>query len=117
MKLVPGYEYRLNLALDTRVALEAVLIQRLGQQPKTRQQEWVRRLLILGFREECKSLRQTVDPTIRLATGTGFAHWLTQEPGVTDVAAEKPTQLVVPVGLAHHKPLAALQKVLGEKVA
>ena len=117
MKLVPAYEYQLHLALDFRVALEAVLIQRLRQQPKTRHQEWLRRLLLLGFREECKSLQQTADQTIRPASGTAFAHWLTQESRANEVAADKPKQNVVAVGLAHQKPLAALQKVLGEKVA
>jgi hypothetical protein len=116
MKLVPGYEYQLHLALDFRVALEAVLIQRLRQQPETRHQEWLRRLLVLGFREECKSLRQTADQTIRPASGTAFAQWLTQEPEVNDVIADKPTQTVVTLGPAQHKPLAALQKVLGEQV-
>ena len=117
MKLVPGYEYQLQFALDFRVALEAVLIQRLRQQPKTRHQEWLRRLLVLGFREECRSLQQSVGQTIRPASGTAFAHWLTQESRANEVAADKPKQTVVSVGPAHHKPLAALQKVLGENVA
>ena len=117
MKLVLGYEYQLHLALDFRVALEAVLIQRLRQQPKSRHQEWLRRLLVLGFREECKSLQQSVGQTVRPASGTAFAHWLTQESKVTEVAADMPKQNVLTVGPAQHKPLAALQKVLGEKVA
>jgi len=116
MKLVPG-EYQLNFTLDLRVALEAVLIQRLRQQPKTRQQEWLRRLLVLGFRDECRSLQQTSGPTTRPTSGTAFAHWLTQDSRANETAAERPIQSAVPVGLPHHKPLAALQKVLGEKVA
>ena len=117
MKLVPGYEYQLHFALDFRVALEAVLIQRLRQQPKTRHQEWLRRLLVLGFRQECQSLQQAADQTIRPAAGTALTHWLTQESRANEVAADKPKQKVVAGGLAHQKPLAALQKVLGEKVA
>ena len=92
MKLVPGYEYQLHLALDFRVALEAVLIQRLRQQPETRHQEWLRRLLVLGFREECKSLQQSV--TVGPASGSAFAHWLTHESGVNEITAERPIQNV-----------------------
>jgi len=120
VKLVPGYEYQLDLSLDLRVSLEAVLIQRLRQQPKTRHQEWLRRLLVLGFREECKSLQQTVGQTIRPASDTGFANWLTQEPkasSANEVVTEKPKQSAVAVGLVNQKPLAALQKVLEEQVA
>lgn len=117
MKLVPGYEYRLNFALDIRVALEAVLVQRLKQQPTTRQHEWLRRLLVLGFREECKTLQQSVDKTVRAAPAGAPVHRLVQEAKLDDVRADKPNRTVVPAGPAHHKPLAALRKVLGEKVA
>ena len=116
MKLVPGYEYQLTLVLDFRVALEAVLIQRLKQQPKSRQQEWLRRLLVLGFREECSSLRQAHGPTPRPAASTA-APWLAHADRANETVASAPIQRVKALDAAHHKPLAALQKVLGEKVA
>lgn len=117
MKLVPAYQCQLNLVLDFRVALEAVLIQRLGQQPKKSQQEWLRRLLVLGFREECQCLRHTAEQATRPTSGAGFADWLTQETRVNEVVALSPVQKVETLGCSHQKPLAALQKVLGEKVA
>ena len=114
MKLVPGYEYQLNLVLDFRVALEAVLIQRLKQQPKSRQQEWLRRLLVLGFREECSSLQQASGTTARSAVST-ITHELTHDDRADKVVETAPS--VPAVKSAHQKPLAVLQKVLGEKVA
>ncbi len=114
MKLVPGYEYQLSLVLDSRVALEAVLIQRLKQQPKSRQQEWLRRLLVQGFREECSSLRQAAGMTTRPAVST-ITRELTHDDTEEDVVDTAPS--VTTIKPAHEKPLAILQKVLGEKVA
>jgi len=116
MKLVPGYEYQLNLVLDFRVALEAVLIQRLKQQPKSRQQEWLRRLLVLGFREECSSLQQASCSTTRPAASTA-ARGLMHADRANDIVDRAPVQHVKTVKPVHGKPLAVLQKVLGEKVA
>ena len=116
MKLVPGYEYQLNLVLDLRVALEAVLIQRLKQQPKSRQQEWLRRLLMLGFREECSSLQQASGSTKRPVAST-TARGLMHADRADDIVDRAPVQPVKTARSAHQKPLAALQKVLGEKVA
>ena len=114
MKLVPGYEYQLSLVLDFRVALEAVLIQRLKQQPKSRQQEWLRRLLVLGFREECSSLQQAAGTTTRTAVSP-ITRELTHD-GTADVVVDTAPS-VTTIKPEHEKPLAMLQKVLGEKVA
>ncbi|MFK8047006.1 MAG: hypothetical protein AB8B81_01105 [Halioglobus sp.] len=117
MKLAPGYEYKLDLVLDFRVALEAVLVQRLRQQPITSQQEWLRRLLVLGFREECQCLQQTTEPVRCRTSGVGFDHRLTQETRESEPAHESPAQKFQNTGPTDAKPLAALQKVLGEKAA
>lgn len=116
MKLVPGYEYQLTLVLDFRVALEAVLIQRLKQQPKSRQQEWLRRLLVLGFREECSSLQQASGSTKR-PVASAVVSGLTHAERADNTVDTAPVPSVKTVTSAHDKPLAMLQKVLGEKVA
>lgn len=116
MKRMPGYEYQLTLVLDLRVAFEAVLIQRLKQQPKSRQQEWLRRLLVLGFREECSSLQHASGPSTRPAASAA-AQWLTYTDRANELVSKAPIPSVKTIETAHHKPLAALQKVLGEKVA
>jgi hypothetical protein len=117
MKLVPGYEYSLNLTLDLRVSLESVLIQRLKQQPSSRHQEWLRRLLVLGFSEECKSLQRSAGQTIQPSSDMAFVALLSRESDVGNAAAVRQEQPVSTIPQGRHKPLAALQKVLGEKVA
>ena len=51
------HEQRLTIVLDRRVALEALLVTALHKSPATRRQEWLRRVLIQGFRAECQGLR------------------------------------------------------------
>jgi hypothetical protein len=48
---------RITIQLDRRVALEAILLNRLGQMPTHRRQEWLRGLLVQGFRNECQALK------------------------------------------------------------
>ena len=43
---------RVVLQLDTRIALEAIILNRLERIPKARRQEWLRGLLVQGFRQE-----------------------------------------------------------------
>jgi hypothetical protein len=46
--------------LDKRVALEALLVNALHKSPVARRQEWLRRLLIQGFRAECQGVRAVI---------------------------------------------------------
>ena len=48
---------RVALQLDTRIALEAIILNRLQRIPANRRQEWLRGLLVQGFRQECQALR------------------------------------------------------------
>ena len=59
-KQVTGHEHRLSIVLDTRVALEALLVNALHKSPVTRRQEWLRRVLIQGFRAECQAVRAVI---------------------------------------------------------
>jgi hypothetical protein len=54
----PGH--RVNVQLDSRIALEAHILNRLECLPATRRQEWLRGLLVQGFRVECQMLRSAV---------------------------------------------------------
>ena len=60
-KTKPGM--RVALQLDTRIALEAIILNRLQRIPANRRQEWLRGLLVQGFRQECQALRGTMDET------------------------------------------------------
>ena len=48
---------RIVIHLDTRVSLEAVLLNRQEYLPAARRQEWLRGLLMQGFFGECQALR------------------------------------------------------------
>ena len=48
---------QLIISLDTRMPLEAMILQRLYRLPQSRQKEWLRQLLLLGFRSECQAIR------------------------------------------------------------
>ncbi len=113
--------------LDPRVALEALVLNRLERIPAARRQEWLRSLLVQGFRHECQTLRVVQDEPHPQAIGPQhghgmvshqprslFAAWLVKSmpPSATPdqaiaVAAETG-------GKGHHpKPFAGLRKVIG----
>lgn len=107
--------YRIVLQLDPRIALEAIIFNRLERTPAPRRQEWLRGLLVQGFRSECQALRGASDEATRRST-TGFTNWkagvakksvshTAQEPAVV-----KPTSSQVNTA---NKPFAALGKVMG----
>lgn len=117
----------INLPLDPRVAFEALILNRLERIPESRRQEWLRGLLVQGFRQECQSLRvvqDEVDPQpVRPPQGhvastrqptTAFAAWLAQPIASLD-AATKTTPVAVEANTTagQGKPFAGLRKVIG----
>ena len=66
---------RIVLHLNTRMALEAIILNRLESIPQTRRQEWLRGLLVQGFRGECQMLRQGTDVT-QPENRMNFSGWL-----------------------------------------
>lgn len=56
---------RLVINLDSRVALEANLLNRHERLPAARRQEWLRGMLMQGFRDECQALIGTQDRETR----------------------------------------------------
>ena len=59
-KQASGHEHRLSIVLDKRIALEALLVNALHKSPIARRQEWLRRVLIQGFRAECQGVRAVI---------------------------------------------------------
>lgn len=114
-----GSSHRITFFLDTRVSLESLVLNRLHRLPGIRREEWLRGLLILGFRAECQAISYqqsnitSAHPTSRLQTT--FSHWLTQG------TREKPEPTPVEQMPVEHvsserrcsKPFAALSKVIG----
>ena len=111
-KTKPGY--RVVIQLDPRVTLEAILLNRLERIPATRRQEWLRGLLVQGFRAECQALRDAPDNTT-CCPPTGFKNW--QVGKVQKRSTAEPTPVVLQTGIVAasttSKPFAALGKVIG----
>ena len=108
-KAKPGT--RVALQLDTRIALEAIILNRLQRIPEGRRQEWLRGLLVQGFRQECQALRATADETQKLpaVAFTSRPQGTTKQCSVNPVAAP----IAPPTGSGADKPFAALGKVIG----
>ena len=112
----PGYAHRITFLLDTRVSLESLVLNRLHRLPEIRREEWLRGLMILGFRMECQATKyQQSDPVAINAESrcqTTFSHWLIQgKPEATQVDPA-PVEYQ-PEEVAHSKPFSALSRVIG----
>lgn len=114
-----GSEHQITFMLDTRVSLEALVLNRLQRMPKTRRQEWLRGLVIQGFRRECQVINDMQPQAATVGTQavlqTDFSRWLTQAspareqtPPVSLACSTK--VLALPAG---NKPFANLRKVIG----
>ena len=112
-KAQPGI--RVTIQLDPRVALESVLLNRYRQVPVNRRQEWLRGLLVQGFRSEIESLRGTSDDTKRDSTAA-FTKSMPRSPRRTAGLPESAPAVAKaePISVAEGtKPFAALGKVMG----
>jgi hypothetical protein len=112
-KAKPGY--RIAIQLDPRIALETIILNRLERIPANRRQEWLRGLLVQGFRSECQALRGTPDDEERRPT-TAYAHWMADK-AKQSVSHTEPESAVVRAKPSQanpaKKPFAALSKVIG----
>ena len=108
-KTKPGA--RVAFQLDTRIALEAIILNRLQRIPEGRRQEWLRGLLVQGFRQECQALRGTTDARQKPAA-MAFA---SRPQGATKHLSVNPVvaPIAPPAGSGADKPFAALGKVIG----
>jgi len=106
-------QVRLTVVLDTRVAMEALLITALRRNPAVRRQEWLRQVLLQGFRDECLGLRQAM---------TNAPARVSAPPNITPVSRPAPASprttaeyIYVPLtaGTPNGKPLARLRTLIG----
>lgn len=108
-------EQRIAVRLDPRVALESIILSRLERTPTRRRQEWLRSLLLQGFRSECRELSSTAcDPRQKMTIPAA------QFVGEPDQAMHRlPYPVKAAVILKRNqrcrvsKPFAALGKVVG----
>jgi len=105
--------HRFTLQLDTRIALEAIILNRLERIPKARRQEWLRGLLVQGFRAECRTLRD-VQGAPESSPATTFSSWLTKDSSRPFVPLEKSRLVTAEQDDASNsrKPFAGLSKVV-----
>lgn len=106
---------RIVIHLDTRVALESVLLNRQECLPAARRQEWIRGLLMQGFYDECRALSGVPDSGTRRPS-MAFTHRMTaktQRPLNTREQESMEMKEQKSVNNAAGKPFAALGKVIG----
>ena len=118
---------RVVLQLEPRVRFEALILNRLERVPEGRRQEWLRGLLVQGFRYECQSLRiaqDELDPRqIERPQGQGvstrkpksaFAAWLAEPVPQPDTTTRTlPVAVEANSAGGQGKPFAGLRKVIG----
>ena len=117
-------EISISITLNRRIPLEALALNRLQQLPELRREEWLRNLLMRGFRGECRSKRaQQVTTLQSLEEGeSAIAHsnWLMQTPAERSSPVMEDERLSHQVvqkkatrADTHHKPFAELAKIIG----
>lgn len=121
-------QQRLIILLDTRLPLEAMILNRLQRLPQPRRKDWLRSLLVTGFSAECQALKSQALP--KHSSGMDHdsqrsGHWRMQTssneksnaqsdaaPGVDDWHHVEKAQ----IGCSSHhtKPFAHLKGVIGQ---
>ncbi len=105
---------RLTLQLDTRIALEAIILTRVERVPARRRQEWLRGLLVQGFRAECQLLCSARGERENIHS-KAFSSWLSVD---SPQQSQLPSPTVSPAApiaapAANGKPFAGLGRVIG----
>ncbi len=105
---------RLTLQLDTRIALEAIILTRVERIPARRRQEWLRGLLVQGFRAECQLLRTTAVEREN-SQPMAFSRWLAVDTSGQPQHLPPKASSAAPTATstAHGKPFAGLGRVIG----
>tara|TARA_R110002072_G_scaffold96804_3_gene212790 strand:+ start:724 stop:1068 length:345 start_codon:yes stop_codon:yes gene_type:complete len=113
VKLASTHQYRLTLVLDTRVALEALLVTAWRKTPASRRPEWLRQLVLQGFRSDCRGLRQALTD-VPLHSASPSNVWSVFRTTPTEPTAHPTvTETAGTADLQTTKPLAQLRKLIG----
>lgn len=117
-----------HIKLDARVPLESMVLNRLRRLPWERRNEWLRNLLVQGFKLECQSLKSTNSQKVSAAAKKPHCVSISTPEKVTPLhagegvqVAEKdllwrqsePEQDESLEGEEGTKPFAQLKKVMG----
>ncbi len=103
-----GPGVRTVVRLDSRIALEAILLNRYECIPKNRREEWLRSLLVQGFLLECRAVRSMRDEPSR-SRKEEFGNWLA---GQNEPQVKAAPTCESPAARQGKKPFAALHQVI-----
>jgi len=74
--MLAATQQRLNIILDTRIPLEAMILNRLQRLPQRRRKDWLRGLLLTGFNTECQVIKAQAPPISQQDDADRrFLHW------------------------------------------
>jgi len=74
--MLAATQQRLNIILDTRIPLEAMILNRLQRLPQRRRKDWLRGLLLTGFNTECQVIKSQAPPIPQQDDAERrFLHW------------------------------------------
>ncbi len=74
--MLAATQQRLNIILDTRIPLEAMILNRLQRLPQRRRTDWLRGLLLTGFNTECQVIKAQAPPIPQQEDADRrFLHW------------------------------------------
>lgn len=107
------HNHPLTVVLDTRVALEALVVTAWRKTPASRRPEWLRQLVLQGFRSDCRGLRQTLTD-VPLHSASPQNVWAVSRTTPTvPIAHQRVTETADTTVLQTTKPLAQLRKLIG----
>jgi hypothetical protein len=105
-----GTRQSITVSLDMRMPLEALILHRLQRLPVCRHEEWVRQLVLAGFRNECQVMKADTIPRSLKGVGnhtnppsTPSLDQTSQPPRSSEVASDNTS-----------KPFAHLKRVMGD---
>lgn len=102
---------RTVVRLDSRIALEAILLNRYERVPQGRREEWLRGLLVQGFLSECSAVQGVQERPHRARRE--FGDWLVQASSARPDTESPPPPARPGTPGAKGKPFAALRAVIG----
>ena len=76
--MLAATQQRLNIILDTRIPLEAMILNRLQRLPQRRRNDCLRGLLLTGFNTECQMIKSQTSSIPQQEGDTDdrrFLHW------------------------------------------
>jgi hypothetical protein len=117
--VVATTQHHLTLHLDTRIPLEAMVLQRMKRLPLAKQDEWLRQLLLEGFRSECQVMKSSSRPVYGMSTQQIVIAPETKQQPVVASAERKAPHVAASAGFSNPnttetKPFTHLRHILGE---